>query len=137
MTISITSIIILALCSVGTFKLYQWRKFSEIIAIDITRTQWGCEEGCNDYRVRSVDKKDFAYLKEKTVNIWQYSDEHTNGLPQLWYDQGYKVFCVTGRLHKAKDHFFWFYPRDVYNFTGSAVHPGMCNNPKAKRFIEK
>jgi hypothetical protein len=137
MAIALVTLIVLALCTVGSFKVYQWRKFDTVASLDITARMDGCEEGCIDYKVRSVDTPEFSWLKGKTVNIWQYSDEHTNGLPQLWYDQGYKVFCVTGRLHKAKDHFFWFYPRDVYNFTGSAVHPGMCNNPKAKRFIEK
>lgn len=132
--IFIVLIIVLFLGTIYSFKFYQWRKYPEVISIDVIDTINECEEGCRDYIVKFVDSKSFNWLTGKTVNIRQYSHEHTNGMPQEWYDAGYKVWCITGRLHKAKDHWFWFYPRDVYNFTGSAVHPGMCSNPKAKRF---
>jgi hypothetical protein len=128
------SIVGLFLGTIYSLKFYQWRKFETVMSIDIMSVQSGCEEGCLDYKVQSVSTSEFVWLRGKIVNIRQYSDKYKKGLPQEWYDQGYKVFCVTGRLHKAKDHFFWFYPRDVYNFTGSAITPGMCSNLKAKRF---
>ncbi len=133
-TIIFVSIITLLLIGDGIYELNMARKYSTMLSIDITRTQAGCEEGCNDYEVRSINSPEFKWLVGKTVDIKQYSDAYRKGLPQSWYDEDYKVFCVTGKLHKVKDDFLWFWPRNVYNFTGSAVHPGMCSNPKAKRF---
>jgi hypothetical protein len=135
LTVTLVSIIALAFLVFGARDLYQGRKHAEVISIDIVDTINGCEEGCRDYIVKSVSTNSFSRLTGKTVNILRYSPELTNGLPKEWYDQGYKVLCVTGRLHKSKDDlYFWFNTRDVYNFTGSAVHPGMCSNPKAKHF---
>jgi hypothetical protein len=135
LAVSVVLIIALAFLAFGARDLYQARKYKEVISLDIVNTINGCEEGCRDYIVKSVNAKPFGWLTGKTVNILRYSPELTNGLPKEWYDQGYKVLCVTGRLHKSKDDlYFWFNTRDVYNFTGESVHPGMCSNPKAKRF---
>jgi hypothetical protein len=135
LAVTLASIIALAVLVFGARDLYQGRKYADVISLDIVDTINGCEEGCRDYIVKSVSVKSFSWLLGETVNVLRYSPELTNGLPKEWYDQSYKVLCVTGRLHKNKDDlYFWFNTRDVYNFTGSAVHPGMCSNPNAKRF---
>jgi hypothetical protein len=133
--ISILCLIVTAVVVAVSFNVNQSRKRSETIRIDIVFTQGGCEESCNDYKVKSVDSSQYKWLVGKVVDIEQYSDVYKKGLPGKWYDSGFDVFCVTGKLHRAKAAFFWFWPRgEVYKFTGYDVKPGMCNNPKAKQF---
>jgi hypothetical protein len=133
---SIASLIFIAIIVALTFKGYRSLKRPELIKLDVVFTQHGCQEGCYDHIVKMVDLKKYKWLIGKTVNILQYSDTATHGgLPGEWLDADYRVFCVTGKLHRAKDAFFWFWPRgEVYNFTGYDVKPGMCSNPKAKQF---
>jgi hypothetical protein len=133
LAVTFVSIIALVFLATGVFKVYAWRKHGTVMSISITRVFSGCDEGCNDFEVLSVDSAKFAWLKGKIVDIKQYSGEYKDYMPDAWHDQGYEVFCVSGKLHKAED-WYIFSPRGVYNFTGSAVHPGMCSNPKAKRF---
>jgi hypothetical protein len=134
--IAVFGLIVTAVLVAVSFNIYQSLKRPDTIKLDVVFTQHGCQESCYDHLVKKVDRDDYQWLVGKVVNIVQYSNTATHGgLPADWLDQNYRVFCVTGKLHRAKDAFFWFWPRgEVYNFTGYAVKPGMCSNPNAKKF---
>jgi len=116
-------------------------KYSDRITVSADAVVDSCEEGCDWFRITSVDNSKYTFARGWLID-GEEGREFASNTPSFKYidsvmgvgrQKGYRTYCLSGQLHRYQQRFLNFWSRgNLHEFTVDSIKWGRCPGTQPK-----